>query len=107
MEENKVITEETVQELDGVIEDIIPFNSDIVTTYEEFSCLNDEEYDKGVKEASVYVGQFHALINAGMSSELATVVMSWIREDKLNKDNIAMQLEIAKQENIKAKKEIL
>lgn len=93
--------------MNEAVEDIIPFDSDIVESYETFSCSNNEEYDNGVKEASVYIGQFHALINAGMSSKLATVVMSWIREDKLNKDNIAMQLEIAKQENIRAKKEIL
>ena len=112
MEENQVvISEEELQGLlqkqEDVIEDIIPFSVDVVGSYEEFSHSNDEEYDKGVKEASVYVGQFHTLINAGMSSELATVVMSWIREDKLNKEAIDMQLEVAKQEALKVKRETL
>ena len=113
MEENKMIVdEEMLQEAlqqyeEEIAEDGIPFCENIIYSHEQVSNPNAEEYDKGVKEASVYIGQFHALINAGMSSDYAITVMSWIREDKLNKDAIDMQLEVAKQESFKVKREIL
>lgn len=88
-------------------EDKIPFNEGTITSYEEISTPHAKEFDQGVFEASVYIGQFAALINSGMDSDTAIVVMSWIREDKLNKDNITMQVEIAKQEGIKAKREAI
>ena len=42
-----------------------------------------------------------------MSSDYAITVMSWIREDKLSKEAIDMQLEVAKQETFKVKRETL
>lgn len=117
MEENKmVVDEEVLQEAlqeheDEVVfeetEDSIPFNLPMIEDSIEFSSPTNKEYDEGVKEASIYIGQFHALINAGMSSDYAITVMSWIREDKLSKEAIDMQLEVAKQETFKVKREIL
>ena len=117
MEENKmVVDEEVLQEAlqeheDEVVfeetEDSIPFNLPMIEDSIEFSFPTNKEYDEGVKEASVYIGQFHALINAGMSSDYAITVMSWIREDKLSKEAIDMQLEVAKQETFKVKRETL
>ena len=117
MEENKmVVDEEALQEAlqeheDEVLfeetEDSIPFNLPMIEDSIEFSSPTNKEYDEGVKEASIYIGQFHALINAGMSSDYAITVMSWIREDKLSKEAIDMQLEVAKQETFKVKREIL
>ena len=97
--EDEVVFEET--------EDSISFNLPMIEDNIEFSCPTETEYDEGVKEASIYIGQFHALINAGMSSDYAITVMSWIREDKLNKETINMQLELAKQESLKVKRETL
>ena len=117
MEENKmVVDEEALQEAlqeheDEVLfeetEDSIPFNLPMIEDSIEFSSPTNKEYDEGVKEASIYIGQFHALINAGMSSDYAITVMSWIREDKLSKEAIDMQLEVAKQETFKVKRETL
>ena len=97
--EDEVVFEET--------EDSIPFNLPMIEDSIEFSFPTNKEYDEGVKEASIYIGQFHALINAGMSSDYAITVMSWIREDKLSKEAIDMQLEVAKQETFKVKRETL
>ena len=117
MEENKmVVDEEVLQEAsqeheDEVVfeetEDSIPFNLPMIEDSIEFSSPTNKEYDEGVKDASIYIGQFHALINAGMSSDYAITVMSWIREDKLSKEAIDMQLEVAKQETFKVKRETL
>ena len=117
MEENKmVVDEEVLQEAlqeheDEVVfeetGDSIPFSVPMVESYMECSYPIEKEYDEGVKEASIYIGQFHALINAGMSSDYAITVMSWIREDKLSKEAIDMQLEVAKQETFKVKRETL
>ena len=117
MEENKmVVDEEVLQEAlqeheDEVVfeetGDSISFNLSMIEDSIEFSYPTGKEYDEGVKEASIYIGQFHALINAGMSSDYAITVMSWIREDKLSKEAIDMQLEVAKQETFKVKRETL
>ena len=103
---NNTNNEEMVQEI-GIEEDSIPFNLPMIEDSIEFSSPTEKEYDEGVKEASIYIGQFHALINAGMSSDYAITVMSWIREDKLSKKAIDMQLEVAKQETFKVKRETL
>ena len=106
---------ENTQELEGLqlenevsgVTQIIGFSGDIVDSYitesEPDMCL----YENGVKEASQYIGQFHALINSGMDSDTAILIMSWIREGKLNDDNNKTQVELAKQESIKIKKEML
>ena len=96
--------------LDGIEEtkpEGIGFDIDTICGFAEKSIPNEKEFGKGVFEASKYIGQFSALINAGMDSDTAIVVMSWIREDKLNKDNINGQIELAKQESIKIKRESL
>ena len=96
--------------LDGVEEmqpDGIGFDIETISSFAGVTEPDGSEFDKGVFEASQYIGQFSALINAGMDSDTAIVVMSWIREDKLNKDNINGQIELAKQESIKIKRESL
>lgn len=117
MKENEGMSKEEIEELlgDGELvvteatssEDIITFDANIIAAHEEFSQTDEEEYNLGVKDASRYVGQFHTLINAGINSDTAIVVMSWIREEKLNKDNLSTQLEMAKIADIKIKHETL
>lgn len=120
MVENKEtkITEEELQELlaSGEIElqeedqasgSSIGFDVNVICSMEEISQPVPSEFDKGVLEASQYIGQFAALVNSGLDSDTAIVIMSWIREDKLNKDNINCQVELAKQESIKIKRESL
>ena len=92
---------------DEQVQDIISFDIDVIAAHEEFSQFDKKEYDLGVKEASKYIGQFHSLINAGLNSETALVVMSWIREEKLNKDNIKASVEIESIRDIKLKHEVL
>lgn len=58
--------------------------------------LDCDAYNKGIDEVSGYIGQFHALISNGMSSEMAMVVMSWVREEKLNTENGELTLQVAK-----------
>lgn len=123
--ENKQVLDITEEELQEMIEsgelvlgdtggetelednEKITFDIDVIASMEEISQPVEVEFDKGVFDASQYVGQFATLINSGIDSDTAIVIMSWIREDKLNKDNINMQLEMAKIENIKMKKEML
>lgn len=85
----------------------IGFDIDVIASMEEITEPIPEEFDKGVLEASQYIGQFTTLINSGLDSDTAILIMSWIREDKLNKDNIKCQIEMAKQESIKIKRESL
>lgn len=108
------LTEEQVQELlsSGLVEeqeecDKITFDINVIASMEEISQPVESEFNKGVFDASQYIGQFSALINAGLDSDAAIVFMSWIREDKLNKDNINGQIELAKYEGIKLKRESL
>lgn len=87
--------------------DRIGFDIDVINAYAEHTYPDSEEFAQGVIEASKYIGQFLSMINAGMDNETAIVVMSWLREDKLNRDNINGQIELAKQESIKIKRESL
>lgn len=96
-----------LQDQEDESSDKIGFDVDVIASYEEVSAPVQSEFDKGVYEASKYIGQFAALINSGMDSDSAIVCMSWIREDKLNQSNIDGQIELAKQESIKIKRESL
>lgn len=102
MEENK-IEMEMPKEIITFDEELIPAVYGVNGEYG----LDEEEFSKGVKDASSYIGQFSALINSGIDSETAIVIMLWIREDKLNKDNIDMQINLSKIESVKIKREIL
>lgn len=120
MVENKEtkITEDELQELvssgefqlvkhEEEITTGLGFDLEAIASMEEITQPIPEEFDKGVLEASQYIGQFSTLINSGLDSDTAILIMSWIREDKLNKDNNKCQVELAKQESIKIKRESL
>lgn len=104
LKNGEVIIDE-VEEEQG--DDVITFDVDLIAAHEEYSQPDTEEYDLGVAEASRYVGQFHSLINAGLNSESAIVIMSWIREAKLNKEALDSQVEMARIADIKMKHESL
>ncbi len=74
----------------------IPYNLEIIGAYEECSSPDPTEYDKGVVEASKYLGIMHTLINGGIASQDAMVVASWIYNDGINDKTIAGGLENTK-----------
>lgn len=102
--------EVVLQGENNVQEEIIPFDYELIPIVngvtKEYK-LDEVAFEEGVKEASKYLGQFSALIGNGLSSEFATIVMNWIHDDKITKDSIEMQIELAKQESIKIKRESL
>ena len=108
------LTEEQLRELLGELQQgkeedtpaqSITFDLDIISSMEEFSQANEEEYDKGVMDVSRYVGQFHALINSGLDSDTATLIMSWIREERMVADNNKAQVDIVKNQKVAIDKE--
>ncbi len=91
---NLVLSEEGLDELED--KDGIPYNMGIIGAFEEVSSANSCEYDKGVLEASRYVGIMHTLINGGISSQDAIVIASWIYNDGMNDKSIQGSLDNTK-----------
>ena len=83
----------------------ITFDLDVITSMEEFSQPIPEEFDKGVADVSRYVGQFTTLINSGIDSDTATLIMSWIREERMVTDNNKAQVDIVKNQKVAIDKE--
>ena len=85
----------------------IKYSDAVIFAYEGDSTPNEEEYDKGVKVASRYLGMIHTLLNGGMGSKDAMVILNMIHENTMLELNNKTQLELARLENIKIKKSVL
>lgn len=88
-------SKETVEECANIID----FDMGAILAARKYSISDKVEFDKGVKDVSRYIGQFSALINAGINSDTATVVMSWLHENEALKINNDAQVEISKNQN--------
>lgn len=85
----------------------IKYSDAVIFAYEGDSTPNEEEYDKGVKVASRYLGMIHTLLNGGMGSKDAMVILNMIHENTMLELNNKTQLELARLDNIKIKKSVL
>lgn len=85
----------------------IKYNEPVIFAYEGDCTPNEEEYDNGVKVASRYLGMIHTLLNGGMGSKDAMVILNMIHENKMLELNNKTQLELARLENVKIKKSVL
>lgn len=85
----------------------IKYSDAVIFAYEGDSTPNAEEYDKGVKVASRYLGMIHTLLNGGMGSKDAMVILNMIHENTMLELNNKTQLELARLDNIKIKKSVL
>ena len=85
----------------------IKYSDAVIFAYEGDSTPNEEEYDKGVKVASRYLGMIHTLLNGGMGSKDAMVILNMIHENTMLELNNKTQLELARLENVKIKKSVL
>lgn len=85
----------------------IKYSDAVIFAYEGDSTPNEEEYDNGVKVASRYLGMIHTLLNGGMGSKDAMVILNMIHENTMLELNNKTQLELARLENIKIKKSVL
>lgn len=107
-------SEEDLMELAEIMEEDmdkesteIKYSDAVIFAYEGDSTPNEEEYDKGVKVASRYLGMIHTLLNGGMGSKDAMVILNMIHENTMLELNNKTQLELARLENIKIKKSVL
>ena len=85
----------------------IKYSDAVIFAYEGDSTPNAEEYDNGVKVASRYLGMIHTLLNGGMGSKDAMVILNMIHENTMIELNNKTQLELARLENVKIKKSVL
>lgn len=85
----------------------IKYSDAVIFAYEGDSTPNAEEYDNGVKVASRYLGMIHTLLNGGMGSKDAMVILNMIHENTMLELNNKTQLELARLENVKIKKSVL
>lgn len=85
----------------------IKYSEPVIFAYEGDCTPNEEEYDKGVKVASRYLGMIHTLLNGGMGSKDAMVILNMIHENTMLELNNKTQLELARLDNIKIKKSVL
>lgn len=85
----------------------IKYSEPVIFAYEGDCTPNEEEYDKGVKVASRYLGMIHTLLNGGMGSKDAMVILNMIHENTMLELNNKTQLELARLENVKIKKSVL
>lgn len=85
----------------------IKYSDAVIFAYEGDCTPNEEEYDNGVKVASRYLGMIHTLLNGGMGSKDAMVILNMIHENTMLELNNKTQLELARLENIKIKKSVL
>lgn len=85
----------------------IKYNEPVIFAYEGDCTPNEEEYDNGVKVASRYLGMIHTLLNGGMGSKDAMVILNMIHENTMLELNNKTQLELARLENVKIKKSVL
>jgi hypothetical protein len=85
----------------------IKYSEPVIFAYEGDCTPNEEEYDKGVKVASRYLGMIHTLLNGGMGSKDTMVILNMIHENTMLELNNKTQLELARLENIKIKKSVL
>ena len=85
----------------------IKYSDAVIFAYEGDSTPNAEEYDNGVKVASRYLGMIHTLLNGGMGSKDAMVILNMIHENTILELNNKTQLELARLENVKIKKSVL
>lgn len=85
----------------------IKYSEPVIFAYEGDCTPNEEEYDNGVKVASRYLGMIHTLLNGGMGSKDAMVILNMIHENTMLELNNKTQLELARLENIKIKKSVL
>ena len=85
----------------------IKYSDAVIFAYEGDSTPNAEEYDNGVKVASRYLGMIHTLLNGGMGSKDAIVILNMIHENTMLELNNKTQLELARLENVKIKKSVL
>lgn len=85
----------------------IKYSEPVIFAYEGDCTPNEEEYDNGVKVASRYLGMIHTLLNGGMGSKDAMVILNMIHENTMLELNNKTQLELARLENVKIKKSVL
>lgn len=85
----------------------IKYSEPVIFAYEGDCTPNEEEYDNGVKVASRYLGMIHTLLNGGMGSKDAMVILNMIHENTMLELNNKTQLELARLDNIKIKKSVL
>lgn len=85
----------------------IKYSEPVIFAYEGDCTPNAEEYDNGVKVASRYLGMIHTLLNGGMSSKDAMLILNMIHENTMLELNNKTQLELARLDNIKIKKSVL
>lgn len=85
----------------------IKYSEPVIFAYEGDCTPNEEEYDNGVKVASRYLGMIHTLLNGGMGSKDAMLILNMIHENTMLELNNKTQLELARLENVKIKKSVL
>ena len=85
----------------------IKYSEPVIFAYEGDCTPNEEEYENGVKVASRYLGMIHTLLNGGMGSKDAMVILNMIHENTMLELNNKTQLELARLDNIKIKKSVL
>lgn len=85
----------------------VKYSEPVIFAYEGDCTPNEEEYDNGVKVASRYLGMIHTLLNGGMGSKDAMLILNMIHENTMLELNNKTQLELARLENVKIKKSVL